>query len=156
MAPGNEEEALISTNAARLLEGGQFIWPFIRLTGFDSIVDYRLLCELWNRIHRSDGSCLGTYLSSRRASSQNWYVYEMIHDEDEPVEEIRRKEEAYFGNNQFDLAIARKLTFVSDWNAQYLLSSRVCIRGPGQLFMADEKLWRWLLEFQKGYQALYL
>lgn len=156
MDPVNEEEALISTNAARSLEGGQSIWPFIRLAGFDSTDDYRLLCQLWNTVHRSDGSCLASYLSSRRASSQDWHIYEMIHDDDEPAEEISRKERAYFGSNNFELAIARKLTFVSDWNAQYLLSSQECIRGPGQLFMADERLWRWVLEFKKEYQALYL
>lgn len=155
MSPVDEEETIIASNAVHVLEDGRFIWSLIRLVGFDSTDDYRLLRCMWAKVHHSDKVSLGIYFSSRRASSQDWYVYEMIHDEDESVEEINRKEQAHFGENEFDHAIARKLTFVSDWNAQYLSSGHQCIRKPGHLFMADGKLWRWLLEFKKDYQALY-
>ncbi|QSS65473.1 hypothetical protein I7I51_06316 [Histoplasma capsulatum] len=44
------------------------------------------------------------------------------------------------------LTVSRKLTLVSEWTCRYRKHDPKGIRRNGNNFVADDKLWKWVLE----------
>ncbi|RAK96041.1 uncharacterized protein BO80DRAFT_449638 [Aspergillus ibericus CBS 121593] len=79
-------------------------------------------------------------------------LYKEIQLEDEPIEKTRKAEHDYFRNLAFRLAMARKLTLVSQWKLQYTHCS---LRSEGELFVTDSRLWKWIMEFMQQWETIY-
>ncbi|OJD18557.1 hypothetical protein AJ78_01398 [Emergomyces pasteurianus Ep9510] len=72
-------------------------------------------------------------------------LYEEIRQEDRTAEQISCDEKNYFKNrNQLELSIARKLKLISDWSSRYGKPPSSRIRGSGDVFVADKRLWLWI------------
>ena len=52
-------------------------------------------------------------------------------------------EREHFGSGVKGLALSRKLTLDSEWSSQYCESQ---IRRNGNTFIADKRLWDWLVD----------
>lgn len=156
----SEKAALISSHD-RLLDAGRFFWSLTRLVNFDSTEEHKLLAALWEGSPRpeGDGLSLAARFSRGRASPRYRFLWKMVHRNCLPEETAWTREEAHFhlGGEQkkYDWAIARKLTVVSDWRTQYTGSAGGGIRREGGLFVADVKLWKWVMRWEEGYWGLY-
>lgn len=56
-----------------------------------------------------------------------------------------RREAAYFQRDMVGLAVSRKLTLVSEWTSRYRKIDNKGIRRNGSIFVADDRLWKWIL-----------
>lgn len=156
--PEAKDEVAIFSNSDRLLDAGRFFWPLIRLVNFDSTDDHMLLAALWERTPRSDGLSLAARFSQFRASPQYRALWSHLHRTGLTAQRIQRLEETHFffrrENREVDISIARKLTVASDWETQYARDG-AGLRDEGKLFVADAKLWKWVLKWKEEYRDLY-
>lgn len=157
--PEARGEVAIVRDTDRLLAAGRFFWPLIRLVNFDSTDDHMLLFALWERIPSRDWNSLAALFSQCRTMPQNQSLWREFRRFDMSDERVRQREEKNFylrkENGEVDQAIARKLTVVSDWKTQYTRTSGAGIRNEGELFVADKRLWKWVLKWEEEYWGLY-
>jgi hypothetical protein len=127
----------------QILKQSRPAWLFSRLLTFDSIKDYDLFKELWDSIgpHDQDVSELFT---SRQSLEQYIALHNKLKEEDTPAKQVALSERQYFREDNWGLAVSRKLTLVSEWSLRYGKPLARGIRRNGSIFVADKKLWLWI------------
>lgn len=85
------------------------------------------------------------------APTPNRGEYQSDHEYHEACERWTSSEDEesrapYFRDDILKRSIARKLTLVSQWKSQYVPSSHQSLRKNGELFVADDRLWKWILD----------
>lgn len=126
----------------------RIMWCLLRLLNFDSTGDYPLFQSLWESIHKSELN-LSSLLQPERNSPRYLSEFSNLEIEDEQEVQIHKKERDYFRDDIVGFTLARKLTFVSQWTKLHhfrtLKSPSYDIRRNGKVFLADDKLWKWIL-----------
>lgn len=146
--PGSMEERLI--NGYRdSLERGQVPWRLSRLLNLDSIDDYTLFATVWRFAHRPEED-LGQYFLQQRSSPHYTLLYNEVQQEDQPVSKIEKDEKDYFRNKDLRNTIAKKLTLMSEWKAQYAVNHSPRLRKD--MFVASAKLWKWIQRFMQDWE----
>jgi hypothetical protein len=126
------------------LEQGQVSWRLSRLLSLDSICDYTLFATIWQFAHGSEED-LEQYFVQPRRSPHYIRLYNEVQQEDQPLSKIEKAERDYFRNKVLRSTIAKKLTLMSEWKAQYTSNKRPRLRQD--MFVASPKLWRWIQRF---------
>lgn len=125
-------------------------WLLSRILNFDSTTDYHLFTALWDSIGNHDQD-ISDLFRSRQSSQQYIRLHDELKEDDQTTEQVARLEREYFRDDVSGLAIARKLTLVSQWSLRYHSSLAHGIRGNGHVFVADKKLWTWIDNCLKSY-----
>lgn len=140
-----------NTKHFKLLEQSRCAWLLARLLNFDSTDDYSLFAAIWRVIYGAEQS-MEAYFSDQRSSSRYIQRYSEVQLEDEPVQEIQRAERSHFRKDILSSSVARKLTLMSQWKCQYVSPNHRTLRKEGELFVADSKLWKWIMEIRQGWK----
>ena len=127
----------------RTLSCSRPIWLLSRILNFDSTTDYHLFKALWDSTGNHDQS-ISEFFRSRQSSQQYISLRNELKEDDQTTEQVARLEREYFRDDIWRLTIARKLTLVSQWSLRYHTSLAYGIRGNGNVFVADKKLWAWI------------
>jgi len=127
----------------RTLSCGRPIWLLSRILNFDSTTDYNLFKALLDSIGNHDRG-ISEFFRSRQSSQQYISLRNELKEDDQGIEQVARLEREYFRDDIWRLTIARKLTLVSQWSLRYHKPSAHGIRGNGNIFVADKKLWAWI------------
>ena len=127
----------------RTLSCSRPIWLFSRILNFDSTTDYYLFKALWDSMGNHDQG-ISEFFRSRQSSQQYISLRNELRADDQTIEQVARLEREYFRDDIWRLTIARKLTLVSQWSLRYHKSLAHGIRGNGNIFVADKKLWTWI------------
>ena len=127
----------------RTLSCSRPTWLLSRILNFDSTTDYHLFTALWDSIGNHDQD-ISEFFCSRQSSQQYISLHNELKEDDQTTEQVARLEREYFRDEVWRLAIARKLTLVSQWSLRYHQSLAHRIRGNGNIFVADKKLWAWI------------
>ena len=127
----------------RTLSCSRPAWLLSCILNFDSTTDYHLFTALWNSIGSYDQD-ISEFFCSRQSSQQYISLYKGLKKDDQTMEQVARVEREYFRDEVWRLAIARKLTLVSQWSLRYHRSLAHGIKGNGNIFVADKKLWAWI------------
>lgn len=109
-------------------------WLLNRLLNLDSEHDFDLFIAIRDYAHGSKMD-MGQYLNDQRSSPHYSQRYEEVRLEDGPLEKTQRKEPDYFRHQDIlRHSTARKLTLVlrDIWR--------------DGMFVADSRLWKWILE----------
>ena len=128
---------------SRTLSCSRPTWLLFRLLNFDSTTDYHLFTALWDSIGNHDQD-ISEFFRSRQSSQQYISLHNELKEDDQTTEQVARLETEYFRDDVWRLAIARKLTLVSQWSLRYHKSLAHGLRGNGNIFVADKKLWAWI------------
>ncbi|KAJ5584205.1 Aminoglycoside phosphotransferase [Penicillium hispanicum] len=134
-----------------LLEQGQVPWRLSRLLNLDSISDYSLLATVWHFAHGPEKD-LGQYFLQQRRSPHYIRLYTDVQQEDQPLSKIEKDEKDYFRNRDLRNTIAKKLTLVSEWKAQYTPNPPPRLRQD--MFVASPKLWKWIQRFIQDWENM--
>ncbi len=126
-----------------LLSCSRPIWLLSRILNFDSTTDYHLFKALWDSTETHDQD-ISEFFRSRQLSQQYISLRNELNEDDQTIEQVARLEREYFRDDMWRQTIARKLTLVSQWSLRYHKSLAHGIRGNGNVFVADKKLWAWL------------
>lgn len=137
---GNVE---IEMSLCRTLSCSRPIWLLSRILNFDSTTDFHLFKALWDSLGSRDQS-ISDFFRSRQSSQQYVLLHNELKKDDQTTEQMNRLEKEYFRDDIWRLAIARKLTLVSQWSLRYHKPSAHEIRKNGNIFVADKKLWAWI------------
>lgn len=136
-----------------ILDRGQLFWRLTRLLNLDSTGDYNLFATVWDFTH-----CLSRdweqYLLQQRRSPRFVQLYSEVREEDQPVSKIKKDEQDCFQNETLRNTIAKKLTFISQWETQYTTTYTRSLRE--KQFVADSKLWKWILQAMQDWENAYL
>ena len=125
-----------------MLSRSRPLWLLSRILSLDCTTDYHLFKALWDLIgYRRD---ILEYFRSKRLSTKYIALWRELKEGDETSEQVAIQERGYFRNNDWRLAVARKLTLVSQWSSQYQAPEPRGIRSNGSIFVADKKLWAWI------------
>ena len=127
----------------RTLSCSRPMWLLSRILNFDSTTDYHLFKALWDSIGNHDQD-ISEFFRSRQSSQQYISLRNELKEDDQTTEQVARLEREYFRDDIWRLAIARKLTLISQWSLRYHRSLTHGIRGNGNIFVADKKLWAWI------------
>ncbi|KAJ6143544.1 Aminoglycoside phosphotransferase [Penicillium samsonianum] len=149
--PTSMEEELIH-KYRQSLERGQVSWKLNRLLSFDSISDYNLFATVWKFAHGSEQD-LGQYFLQQRCLPHYNRLYNEYQQEDRPLWKIQRDEKDYFRNKDIRNTIAKKLTLVSEWKAQYTAANHLP-RLRKDMFVASPKLWKWIQQFMQDWEDM--
>ncbi|PWY83899.1 hypothetical protein BO94DRAFT_599421 [Aspergillus sclerotioniger CBS 115572] len=127
-APGlpqyrDEIESLIRTYRESL-ERGQVSWRFNRLINLDS----------------------------KRRSPHYIQLYREVQEEDQPRSKIEKDEQEYFRNKDLRHTIAKKLTLMSEWKAQYATNKPQTLRTD--MFIAWPSLWKWIQQCMQEWEDM--
>ncbi|EGD93150.1 protein kinase subdomain-containing protein [Trichophyton tonsurans CBS 112818] len=122
----------------------RFLWLFYRLVSFDSSGDYSQFEEIW-RLSDQNNLDFSTFFQSQQRSDSYIKKHEEMKQDDEPVDCVMRREAAYFQRDMVGLTVSRKLTLVSEWTSRYRKNDNKGIRRSGSIFVADDRLWKWIL-----------
>lgn len=167
----SEDEAQVALNAADLFRNARFIGSLYHLLSFDSQSDFRLLQAIWQAVQPSDTPSLESHFVALRQDPQIQTLHELLLAKESPKADIEREVEDRFDRRgDFEHAVAMKLHVMSDWDVQYapeptesesgqlrtLVRRRLRLRTSGGLFMADGRLWNWLLLWKEEYSRIYL
>ncbi|RAK98725.1 phosphotransferase family protein [Aspergillus ibericus CBS 121593] len=148
--PGSMEDR--STRRYRdALERSQISWNVSRLLNLDSIADYSLFARVWRAAHGPHEG-IGPYFSQKRRSPHYIRLYKEVQQEDQPLAKIERDENDYFQNQELRKTIAKKLTLMSGWKAQYTADAPQRLRTD--MFVASPSLWRWIQECMEGWKEM--
>ena len=118
------------------------VWLFSKFIELESITDYHLFKSLLQLIDGRD-DILGLH-RSEQASQEHVSQLNEIAKDDATIEVITKSEKAYFRDDIRRLAVARKLTLISQWSSRYHPLQKHDIRKNGSAFIADKRLWKWL------------
>lgn len=127
----------------RTLSCSRPTWLLSRILNFDSTMDYHLFTALWDSTGNHDQD-ISELFRSRQSSQQYVSLHKELKEDDQTTEQVARVEREYFRDEVWRLAIARKLTLVSQWSLRYHQSLAHGIRGNGNIFVVDKKLWAWI------------
>ncbi|KAL8742709.1 MAG: hypothetical protein Q9190_004848 [Brigantiaea leucoxantha] len=127
----------------RMLSCSRPMWLLSRILNLDTTTDYHLFKALWDSMKIQDQD-ISEFFRSRQSSEQYMLLHSDLKEEEQTTEQIDRSEKRYFRGETLRLAIARKLTLVSQWSLRYDKSMANGIRGNGDVFVADKKLWAWI------------
>jgi hypothetical protein len=72
-------------------------------------------------------------------------LYNEVQQEDQPLSKIEKDEKDYFRNKDLRNTIAKKLTLISEWKAQYTVNNPPRLRKD--MFVTSPKLWKWIRQF---------
>ena len=128
---------------SRALSCSRPTWLVYRLLNFDSTTDFHLFKALWDPFGSYDRD-ISEFFRARQSSQQYVLLYNELKEDDQTTEQVARLEREYFRDDVLRLTIARKLTLVSQWSLRYHESLGHGIRGNGNIFVADQKLWTWI------------
>lgn len=131
------------------LKRGHISWRLSRLLSLDSICDYSLFATIW-RIANGPEQNLGQYFLQQRRSPHYIQLYNEVQEEDQPLSKIEKDEKQYFRNKDLRNTIAKKLTLVSEWKAQYTATHSSRLRKD--MFVASPELWKWVQEFIQDWE----
>ncbi|KAJ5135652.1 Aminoglycoside phosphotransferase [Penicillium bovifimosum] len=131
-----------------MLERGQVSWRLSRLLSFDSIDEYSLFTSLWHFAYGLEKD-LGQYFLQMRGSPHYIRLYKEVQQEDQPVSKIEKDENNYFRNKDLRKTIAKKLTLISEWKAQYTVTPS---RLRKDMFVTSPKLWKWIQQFVQEWE----
>ncbi|OAX82807.1 hypothetical protein ACJ72_02844 [Emergomyces africanus] len=127
------------------LQASRFAWLLCRLASFDSAGDFYLFRDIWQMSDQNDMDFL-PFFRSKQSTDHYIQLYEEMKQEDEPSDLVRQRETSYFQRDMIGLTVSRKLTLVSEWTCRYRKHDPKGIRQNGNNFVADDKLWKWVLE----------
>ncbi|KFA48439.1 hypothetical protein S40293_00294 [Stachybotrys chartarum IBT 40293] len=137
-------KAASNISCSNLWKASEKMWYFSRLTGLLSKNDYEHFRRLYELAYETnageDGSAKGIlWLFHERANQdENKRLLAELEEDDITMEELQEKERAWFipsrTANSDAVAVARKLTLMSEMN-------------PG--FLADHRLWQWVEDARK-------
>ncbi|KAG5301146.1 RNase H domain-containing protein [Histoplasma ohiense] len=128
----------------QMFPGNRFVWLLYRLVTFDSTGDFYLFHDIWRM---SDQSYLdfSTFFRSKQSSDRYLQLHKEMKQDDEPLDQVMRQETEYFQRDIIGLTIAKKLTLASEWTSRYRNPGSNSVRCNGDVFVADDKLWKWVL-----------
>lgn len=132
-------------------EPGQVAWRLSRLLNLDSISDYTLFSTIW-QFARGANQKMGQYFLQQRGSPHYIRLYNEVQQEDRPVWKVEEDEKDYFRYKNFRKTIAKKLTLVSEWKAQYTDNQPPRLRK--NLFVASPQLWKWIQQFVQDWEDM--
>ncbi|KAJ5638779.1 hypothetical protein N7528_001169 [Penicillium herquei] len=148
--PGTMEENLVQ-KYHESLEWGHLSWKLSRLLNLDSTSDYPLFATIWSSTYGAKQD-LGEYFLQQRRSDRYVQRYKEVQEQDQPLSKIKQDECSYFRDNDFRSTIAKKLTVMSEWNAQYGIHQPSKIREG--MFIAYPKLWKWIQQFMQDLEDI--
>lgn len=148
--PGAMEERSIQRYRDSL-ERDQVSWKLSRLLNLDSISDYTLFATVWHFAHGPEQD-LGQYFLRQRSSPHYIQLYKEVQQEDQPLSKIEKDEKDYFRNKDLRNTIAKKLTLMSEWKAQYTSNHPPRLRKD--MFVASPKLWKWIQLFMQDWEDI--
>ena len=125
-----------------MLSRSRPLWLLSRILSLDCTTDYHLFKALWDLTGYSQDML--EYFHSKRLSTKYITLWRELKEGDQTSEQVAIQERDYFRNNDWRLAVARKLTLVSQWSSQYQVPQSRGIRSSGSIFVADKKLWAWI------------
>ena len=130
----------------RMLSCSRPIWLLSRILNFDSTTDYHLFKALWDSMGKNHDQGISEFFRSRQSSQQYILLRNELREDDQTREKVDRREKEYFRDDIQRLAIARKLTLVSQWSLRYHESSLTygIRRNNSNIFVADKTLWKWI------------
>lgn len=129
----------LSVPNLKFWEVSERMWYFSRLTRLLSKNDYEHFRRLYELIYKNSSSRDILWLLHERADrDENKQLLAELQEDDITAEEVQEKELAWFTPgrivNSDAIAVARKLTLMSEMNPA---------------FLADHRLWRWIEEARK-------
>lgn len=139
--------------ASDLLQHSRLPWLLTRFLNFDSIHDYDLFATIWRMTYGAEKD-MKAYFADQRSSPRYIQHYNEVQLEDEPVQKTEKAERKYFRDDIRRRSIARKLTLVSQWKSQYVPTNYKPLRKNGELFVADAKLWKWILDVRQEWEGM--
>ena len=148
--PGSMEERLIH-GYRDSLERGRVPWRLSRLINLDSINDYSLFATVWHFAHTPEQD-LGQYFLQQRNLPHYIQLYNEVQQEDQPLSKIEKDEKDYFRTKDLRNTIAKKLTLISEWKAQYTVKNSPRLRKD--MFVASPKLWKWIQQFVQDWEDM--
>jgi hypothetical protein len=141
----SSEPATFKKNALlyQMLQCSRPMWLLSRLLNFDSTMDFHLLSDLWQTIGHNYYDMLILF-KSKQSSEQYARLRDRLKEDDQPAETVAEFERQYFRKDVLGLQISRKLSLVSEWSSRYGKPFSEGIRGHGNAFVADKRLWIWI------------
>ncbi|KAE8352423.1 kinase-like domain-containing protein [Aspergillus coremiiformis] len=133
------------------LEQSQVSWRLSRLLSLDSIGDFTLFATVWHFAYGPEQNLMQYFLHQRR-STHYIRLYSEAQQEDLPVSKIEEDEKDYFRNKDLRKTIAKKLTLMSEWNAQY--TDRHPPKLRKDMFVASPNLWKWIQELIQDWEGM--
>lgn len=133
------------------LDRSRLFWRFTRLLNLDSINDYNLFATVWDSTN-GQSEDLGKYFLQQRCSPHFTQLHDKVQQEDQPASKIKKDEQDYFQNQMLKNTIAKKLTFISEWETQYASANTVSLRE--KMFVADSRLWKWILRSMQDWENM--
>jgi hypothetical protein len=138
--PGFSQE---SPNISRdMWERAEMMWCFSRVVRLLSGQDLPLFQRLYNLVYKTgvenppNSRDYGWLFHQRAMTPSNKQLLSKLREDDLTDDEVKEREKVVFSGNKLDrLAVARKLTVMSEMN-------------PG--FIGDRRLWRWIEGALKG------
>ncbi|EWG44463.1 hypothetical protein FVEG_05514 [Fusarium verticillioides 7600] len=122
-------------------ERGEMIWCLSRLVRLLSGQDLLLFQRLYDLVYKAkaegtpDSKDYGRLFYQRAMTQANEELLSRLREDDLPDEDVKEREKEVFSSDKSDrLAVARKLTLMSEMN-------------PG--FVGDRRLWFWIEEALK-------
>ncbi|KAI3072245.1 hypothetical protein CBS147353_6154 [Aspergillus niger] len=146
--PGSAETSMVRRHR-ETLEQGHFYWNLSRLLGLDSIGDYNLFATVWQSTS-GPAKGIGEYFLQQRRLPRYLQLYDEVQQEDRPLWKVEGDEKDYFRNNVFKHTIAKKMTLMSEWKAEYAAEPPRRIRQD--MFVASPNLWKWVLQFMEDWE----
>ncbi|PLN80793.1 kinase-like domain-containing protein [Aspergillus taichungensis] len=148
--PESTEESLVH-KYHESLGRGQVSWRLSRLLNLDSIADHDYFTTVWHFAYGSDKE-LCQYILRQRRSPYYTQLYNEVQKEDQESSKVEKDEKDYFRNKDLKNTIAKKLTFVSEWNTQYTANNPPRLRKD--MFVASPKLWKWIQEVMQDWKDM--
>lgn len=132
-----------SPNISRdMWERAEMMWCFSRVVRLLSGQDLPLFQRLYNLVYKTgvenppNSRDYGWLFHQRAMTPSNKQLLSKLREDDLTDDEVKEREKVVFSGNKLDrLAVARKLTVMSEMN-------------PG--FIGDRRLWRWIEGALKG------
>ncbi|KAL4987617.1 kinase-like domain-containing protein [Aspergillus falconensis] len=134
------------------LDRGQLSWRLTRLLNLDSTDDYNLFATVWDSAHGPSEDLQQCFLQQRR-SPYFTQLHSKVQQEDQPVSKTKKDEQDYFQNKTLRYTVARKLTFVSEWETQYNTATNTRSIRKG-MFVTDSRLWKWILQSMQDWESM--
>ena len=119
---------------------GRLISLFSQILSFESTADFHLFEIIWGLLG-NPVTCIPALFDSDQMKEHYRSLYYELKEEDQNETDITIKEAQYFGRDVEGLAIARKLTLVSEWSSRY---HEPRLRKHCSPFIADKRLWNWV------------
>ncbi|KAI1911238.1 hypothetical protein LOZ39_006254 [Ophidiomyces ophidiicola] len=143
-ADHGEDSMQIYHHTPAMFPAKRIIWSFSRLISFDSIGDYYLFDNIWQLSDQNNVDFL-TFFRLKESSDHYLQLHKEMRQYDEPPDVTKKQEIELSQRDMLGLTVSRKLSLVSEWTSRYRKDDTQGIRRNGDHFVADDKLWRWIL-----------